>query len=356
MLIDAREVNPDAANAAVEFLCKSVEASILWERHPTDPILAEVEDLSTEWMVRRLGLIEQEASRAFFGDWPMMTKALPADDPCQDLERRIRGAEPGSLPFTIYLQVIDCWLKRHLPEKAAIGLAQRQAVKQYVAGMLRHRIVAPTPEEAQIAVASLPGSLQQAQVNDWQLTAEDTARLDLAQAQAARHVTDITAATRSRLQRVILDAERERLVQHRQGLQHPRLQQTLQDTFQDLDRDWRRLAVSETSINASDGRVAATPIGEKLQWLAHPGACRYCRSQHLKIFLVVSASKVDKDPETEIWPGKLAMNMGRAIAKRKRTEHGLVDRTDDELVTPVIPAHPECRCNWVRAVPGLQAA
>jgi|GEM_PF-2654885 len=354
MLIDASQVRAEEANAVTDYLCKSVEDALLDDRHPTDEILAEVEDDSVAWVSQALDALQRRMLVMLRGglDHAALVKAVP-DDPlahCRDLEHRARTAPPGSLSLAEYMDIVDCLMMRYLPPSVALSVAKRQAVKQYVAGFIRDEIKDPaagTPDKARAMIAALTGTLAEAK-RRWTLHPTDEARIRLAETQGARMMTDLTAATRSRIQKVILDAERRRVVSGYATYAGPPLAQALADEFGTINRDWRRIAVTETANNAADGYLSARGVGQQVRWLAHPGACVGCATWHATVFTIVDPAKPDKDPYTEVWPGKAVMNVGRSLAKRKRLDDGtLVDRPADEFVIPVISLHPHCRCSWV---------
>ena len=121
------------------------------------------------------------------------------------------------------------------------------------------------------------------------------------------------------------------------------LQGTLLDQFADLNRDWRRIAITEAGEAANQGLVATLKPGTLVKRIEqYRGACPYCKSIDGQVYTVVSPDKPDKDGDTQIWAGK--NNYGRSGAARKRTPEGMVDRLPSELWWPVAGlVHPNCR-------------
>lgn len=348
MLIDLKRIHHEQANTAIEYLCKSAEESLIFEPHPTSRLHGALEDAATEMVDRAL----RESHAALLnvlviGTTSVMRKAVASsdeDDDCRNLEEEVRNAAPGSLNFKMYLRLIDCILRSYLPETVLLNEAKRNAVRQYLAGKLKSQI---RDHEAKETVEKLPASPKEAKLFGLFLSDADHARIAVAEEAAARNVTDLSAAARSRMRKIIVESERRRLGDGTERYAGPPLQQALADTFGELNRDWRRIAVTETAINAADGYLASVASGEAVQWLSHPGACQYCASQNSKVFKVVPSDTPKKNPDTQVWVGKQSMNIGRSIAKRKRLEDGtLVDRGPDELIVPAIPVHPSCRCVW----------
>lgn len=359
MILDCTHVPHGPSNHALEYLSKSVEEAGLWHPHPTSRLLSAMEQASTIDVCDQLELIRGAALKALTGVGEhALTKAVPDDlgPKCRKLERQLRDVEPGTLDLDTYLDVLDCWLWRYLPPALAAQQAKRRAVQQYLLGLLRYAGEPRDPAAARDLVEHLPATIEAAKPH-FPLASLDEARIRVAQASAARHVQAITARTRSAMQEIIINAERRRIVSGHTAYDVRPLEQQLQDAFGELNRDWRRIAVTETAINASDAYLSRFKPGEKVKWLAHPGACRYCEDQNGTIFTVVAPDHPKKDPHTMVWVGKHAENIGRSMAKRKRLESGeLVDREPHELLIPAIPSHPSCRCTYSPATFLEQAA
>jgi len=349
MLIDISRIAPDPSNMAIEFLCRSVEDAQLFEPHPLEPFLGAVEDLCMAWMVDRLKGLQRQALWIFTGEGRLLHKANEdLDQHCKHLEAQVKDAIPGTLPMQTYLEIVDCLMHQYLPVALLENQAKREAVRQYMAGQVRRR--QPPRHGSPLDVAEALPLTVTAAIRTHRLHPQDQARIQVAQASAARYVRDLSESARSRMQQIILDAERRRVGSGETRYAPQPLQQALLDHFGELNRDLRRLAVTETAINAADGFIAGAKDGDRVRWLTHRGACEACRSMNGRVFTVVSSQARDKDADTQIWVGKLEMNIGRSLAKRKRTEQGLQDRSEDELVKPVIPLHPGCHCLWVHHV------
>ena len=167
--------------------------------------------------------------------------------------------------------------------------------------------------------------------------------IEVAQANAARLVTDISALTRSRMKKIIIEAEKRRIMDGTETFAPAPLAQELADTFGDLNRDWRRIACTEVATNSADGFLASMRLGTWVEWLAHAGCCDACRQFNGRHFRVVRSTANDRDMNTDVWAGKTIVNIGRSAAKRKRLEDGtMTDRTPDEMLVPAIPLHPTC--------------
>lgn len=124
-----------------------------------------------------------------------------------------------------------------------------------------------------------------------------------------------------------------------------KLQRRLFDSFSTLNRDWRRVALTETAMAVSNGALASVNPAEGwlAEWVAGLHACPFCKAQGGKRYRVVSADAPSKNGDTQVWAGK--NNHGRS-AHAWSTKEGRF-RTADELWWPCIPAHPCCGCVWV---------
>ena len=343
MLLDMHHVETSLANATVDMLCKSLETAMADDPHPTDPVTGAMEDATTLPIKRcLLGLYDAMLTLFVTRDsvfhkaaswWPV------TETECQKLERRIMiGGQGSALTFTDYIDVIDCLLLRYLPPDVLREQVKALAVKQYLTGHLRTQ----SPEDPILAIATLPSTVARARALWHTIQPYELAVIEVAQANAARLVTDISALTRSRMKTIIIDAEKRRIMDGTETFAPAPLAQELADTFGDLNRDWRRIAITETAMNAADGFLS-TMIGSFVEWLAHEGCCDACRQFNGRHFRVVRSTANDRDMNTDVWPGKTIVNIGRSAAKRKRLEDGtMTDRTADEMLVPAIPLHAHC--------------
>jgi hypothetical protein len=163
-----------------------------------------------------------------------------------------------------------------------------------------------------------------------------------AKARVGLHLTAMRDATRHRIANTILSHIQER------GLSRPaKLEQSLRDDFGVMNRDWRRVAITETGEAANLTYLSEFPDGTRVKRLeAYEGACPFCRSINGRVFVWSETERPDSDGWTHVWPGKT--NVGRSASPRKRTEQGLVERTPAELWWPAAGVqHPHCRGRWL---------
>ena len=167
--------------------------------------------------------------------------------------------------------------------------------------------------------------------------------IEFGQARCCQYVTNVTESVRGRLKAAIVGWQEQQFQGVPSVIAKRDLQGTLLDNFADLNRDWRRIAITESGEAANQGLIASLPVGTMVKRIEqYHGACDYCRSIDGKVYTVVSPDKPDKDGDTEIWAGK--NNYGRSGAARKRTSEGMVDRLPSELWwAPTGLVHPNCR-------------
>ena len=120
------------------------------------------------------------------------------------------------------------------------------------------------------------------------------------------------------------------------------LERRLLNGFGQLNRDWRRIALTEAAFAVQNGALASVNPDEGwiATWIAAPNACPYCLAQSKKHLKVVSPETPSKDGDTMVWVGK--NNWGRSA--HLHTKEGMV-RTKLELYWPCCPAHPNCACH-----------
>lgn len=164
--------------------------------------------------------------------------------------------------------------------------------------------------------------------------------LDWAKARIGLNLRGVTDAGRDRISRSILN----HVEAH--GLAAPgKLEQTLLDDFGTLNRDWRRVAVTEAGETANAAFLMQFEEGARIQRLeAYEGACPFCAKINGQVFTWTKDPRPDEG-WTYVWPGKT--NVGRSASPRKQTPLGLVAREPEELWWPAAGVmHPSCRGFW----------
>jgi len=169
--------------------------------------------------------------------------------------------------------------------------------------------------------------------------------LDYAEIHTGELIQDITSANRRRVMNKILEG-------YNNSWSTRELQSELFDSFSEINRDWRRIAETETATNFNNGYLIAeldtkAAPGDTvfMKGITAGGACGWC-ADHVDDTIVVLLEdapgagdqvEVDGKTYTAIWPGK--NNFGR-----KRRDWWIASGSQ----------HPHCRCTWTRYSPGME--
>jgi hypothetical protein len=239
--------------------------------------------------------------------------------------------------------LVDYLISRYMPYDAMQSEAEWLAVRSVFMGKVQANIADLTQAQADGLLASMPLTVAAAKSN-FNPTRVVECILEYGRARCAENIEAVSDATRHRIKSVIMAHEEQRLL----GDNPPRhaLQTRLFDEFSALNRDWRRIALTEVGDNAGNGLIASLKPGTRVRRVEqYNGACAFCRKINGTVLTVVSPDKKDKNWDTEVWPGK--SNLGRSGAKRKRTDDGMVERADAELWKIAAGTiHPHCRGTW----------
>jgi hypothetical protein len=204
------------------------------------------------------------------------------------------------------------------PEAAAQGLALRSHLMHQVG-----RVVATPPVLPSWAQAMDLMRPSQAHSMEW------------TEALGLQYANNLTASSRH-----VLVSE---LIASKQGEEGPgTLERRLLERFGQLNRDWRRIVLTESAFAVQNGALASVDPADGwiATWIAAPNACPYCLAQSKRRFKVVAADAPRKNGDTEVWVGK--SNWGRSA--HLHTKDGDT-RTKAELYWPCCPAHPNCACH-----------
>jgi hypothetical protein len=345
LLIDLGAAPDCCVDHGLEALYKSLgerQDESIWEPHQDPRIAGHIEDVTRRGL-RVLSVIE----------YVMLAGLLAKADPwlrpteveLQALWDRLAAIPPAARTLDDWLGVIDYALGRYLPEQVIRDEADYLAIRAVFAGRIQAAIDHPRMMAAVAAVVSASPTTITAAVGAARFTGRVAAVLQFARQRAADLIVDLKDATRRRLRRVIVEHEEAR------ALGEPRtpgqLEQGLREQFGELNRDWRRIAVTEAGRDANEAFIASLPEGSRVRRLEqYPTACPFCKRIHNLELTVVSPSKPDKNGWTEVWVGK--SNVGRSAAPRKKVGNLLIERTPEELYWPPAGlAHPHCRGRWL---------
>lgn len=268
--------------------------------------------------------------------------------------------KPDGKPFTIEeMNVIDDFIRQEL--KIAATSIEAAIVRSYIIGNILNSVQAGTKQSVKLKLSELPSSIAKL-AEKYPLTQHDINAINYAITRTGEAIKGISEDARSTIAKTLIEARMEGRSPENLALD---LIHNVTDSQENLNRDWRRVAITEANAATSNGFLAGCEAGEKVVGVSLPTACELCKKLiENKVFTVRKEPPPDYknlDPgspeykeiakiwETQVWVGKT--NEGRSGSLRKRGPEGkLVDREHHEISLGIIPLHPYCRCYWRKLV------
>lgn len=374
LLVDIGAASDCACSDALEHLFKSMAVDptgglerSMWAPHPV-PLLRPLVEAFTRQLQLRLEGLQDALARALTGE-PIGTlaKAEPAwarmdGAAMAEARARLEAKDPATYSLEDWLELVELLFQQYLPRDYALTMADWLATRAQLAAKIQAAMdrdtgawKIPVDHLAELLPNKAFGLLPRTVLTPLELSV-----LTIARQRAALHISDVTASTRSRIQGIVVDHVQAILLGQRQGTT-AHLKTALFDAFGTLNRDFRRIAVTEAGEAQGQGFIAATAHGQRVRRLeAYQGACDWCRSINGKVFTVVDPAAPEKNGDTEVWVGKT--NVGRSASPRKRVGGELIDRESEELWWVASGTqHPHCRGNWIAVLddkprPGVDPA
>lgn len=350
------------ADDALEFMAKAIgdDPADGWDPHANPYLRALVETFTRRGLLR-FDSVRRELEAWLSGRLSRPTVKRPARPSL--LMQRWSAAELeltalylSSLPrdaFTLadWNLVVDYVVQKYLPFDDMRTDAEWLATRAALAGRVEASLGEVPLGEAETLVTSLPVDPASIERELGGLSSLQRAVIEFGRERAAENVRGITDTVRHRMRQIIVDHQEAAYLGDKAGSAES-VQSKLLDAFGKLNRDWRRIAVTEATEISGQGYVASCKPGEKIKRVEkYRGACDFCRSINGAVLTVVDPGKADKNWDTEVWVGKT--NIGRSAAARKRVNGGLVEREPEERYAVAAGAmHPHCRGSWVKVVPG----
>ena len=338
-LYKAMSENPDGEDATI------------WAPLADPWLRAHVEEVTRRFQAI-LSDLQSALSRALFGH--AAEELRKADIPWQrwssrDMtEIRFRLEQKPTTDYTLddWLLLVEWLIARYLPEGTIESEAEYLTVKAALLGKMQATMdaqshLSPRLEEL---IALVPTQFRA--VPPRVLRPVEASILRIAKARAADNIENVAADTKHRMAQLVIEHVQASVLGQSQGTGQA-LEQRMFDEFGQLNRDFRRIAVTEIGEAVNQGVVAATPIGSSLKRMeAYRGACEFCQSINGKVYKVVDPAALNKNGATEVWVGK--DQKGRSASPRRRVGNALVERTPNELWWPSAGLqHPMCRGSWV---------
>jgi hypothetical protein len=358
LLIDIGACCEHHTNEALEHLHKAIgegDPSFIWDRHPSPLIEALVELFSSRGLLRlesvRKAVLKWQSGANF--DSGLVPPIRPdgqmarwSADERELMRIYLKSLPPAQWTLDDHMMSIDLVVQDYLPAGELSTEAEWLAVRAGMMGKVQANMEKePTPAQATKIAQAMPSTVAGA-VQQFNIGGRFRQVLDFARVRAVENVRALSESVRHTMRSLVLQDLEQRAAGPAPGTSS--LETKLLDEFGALNRDWRRIAVTEAGEALNQGLIASMPAGARMRRIEqYRGACPWCRKIDGKVMEVVDANDPDKDGETQIWPGK--NNYGRSAAERKRVGGALVKRDPEEKYWIATGTqHPHCRGRWLR--------
>lgn len=357
LFVDLIHLDEPSTNDALELMCKAGHDhdGDIWM--PMDsPLVARLVELFTQ-----RGLDRLEAFRAELLAWSTGARHTPGDRLMRPAGMMERWTESETALVKIYLEhlpaaewtlddhmmAVDYLAHRYLPADDMRREAEWLATRASIMGRVQANMDGVTADQADALLMAMPATVQDAAAR-FGMGQAQRATMEFAVVRCAENVRELSNSARHRMRTTIA----EHVQQRELGVPGPQssLETKLLDQFGMLNRDWRRIAVTEAGEAQTQGYVASLPAGTKVKRVEqYRNACAFCRKIDGKTMTVVDPAQADKNPETMIWVGK--NNVGRSASPRKRIGNVFMEREPHEMwQIPAGLVHPHCRGRWVPTI------
>lgn len=356
LFVDLIAVGESRTNEALELLCKATHDDDMWE--PMDsPLLRRLVELFT-----KRGLDRLEAVRTELLAWQSGARHTRGDRfprPAGLMERwtqpelslvylYLENLPPSEWTLDDHMLAVDATVQRYLPADDMRTEAEWLTTRASLMGRVQANMDGVTTRQADKLLAVMPATVQAA-MDKFGGTPVQATTMQFAATRCAENVRNLANDARHRMRTVVADhvQARELGVPEVGGSS---LETKLLDQFGMLNRDWRRIAVTEAGEAQTQGYVASLPPGTKVKRVEqYRNACAFCRKIDGRVVTIVEPGAANKDWENQIWVGK--SNVGRSASPRKRVGQVFKEREPDEMWTvPAGLVHPHCRGRWVATV------
>lgn len=354
LFLDLIDVDEARTNDALEFLCKATHDhdGDIWL--PMDsPLLRRMVELFTQ-----RGLARLDAFRVELQAWVEGHRHTAGDRiarPAGLMERwneaeksivklYLEHLPPADWTLDDHMLAVDFLAQRYLPADDMRTEADWLSARASLMGRVQAAMGEVDAHQADALIMAMPGSTEAA-VAAFGATQAQRAMMEFAAQRCAENVRHLSESARHAMRGLIAEHVTERAM----GVkgQGSSLETKLQDAFGVLNRDMRRIAVTESGEAQTQGFVASLPVGARVKRVEqYRNACAFCRKIDGRVVEVVSPDAENKNWDNQIWSGK--SNVGRASSPRKRVGNAFVERDDSERWTiPSGLVHPHCRGRWV---------
>ncbi len=361
LLIDVGDVPACHCDDALEGMYKALAESpdgddrSIWAPHPNPFLTEHVEDVTQRFQAI-LERIQDIIARLLTGE-PIGTLAK-ADVPWMRWEPEqfetvrlmLEAKAPALYTLDDWMLVADYLIQRYLPDAVIQNESEYLTVRASILGKIQAGagMTPPTPDMMQVWSTLTPTLF--ATVPARVLSTLELEIMHVAKTRAALHIGSVTESIRARMKEIIVQHVQAQILGQKEG-QATALRSALFDQFGKLNRDFRRIAVTEAGEACNTGYISALQPGTRVRRVeAYRGACPFCQSINGQVYTVISPDDrrtLDvSGPDHYVWVGK--SNVGRSASPNRRVGNELVARLPFECwwcAAGVIHAH--CRGCWV---------
>lgn len=358
LLVDMGGVPEAHCNFCFDELYKAMAADptgddrTIWRPHENPYLRGLVEDVTTRLTAPVAQLQDDFATLITGGPIGTLQKAAPpgmvwSETAFQEARFHLENLPPEMWTVDDYMLAADYMIQRYLPDGVMADEADYLTVRAAIMGKIQAQMDEAPDRRARLDAAQaaalaalLPTTFRKVPIPVF--TPVERAILSLARARAAAAITSVTEAQRARMKTMIIEHVQAMILGQNDAGTNERLRSRLFDNFGILNRDFRRIAITESGDAHSMGYVAAQAVGTKVKRIeAYRDACDWCKSIHGRVFTVVAPSDPARNGDTDVWVGKT--NIGRSASPRKRQGDLLVERPKEERWTVAAGVqHPHC--------------
>ncbi|GAN83828.1 hypothetical protein NO263_03335 [Gluconacetobacter entanii] len=359
ILVDIGGIASCQCDDALESLFKAAtetparNPTMLWDDVP-NPIIRRLVELFTQKYQAVLKQLQDRFGQILTGKGTgSLQKALSPGwgrwTPEQEQEARahLERHPPEDYTLDDWMLLVELLMQEYLPHDVAVDWGDWLTVRATLAGKAQAAFEARGIRDAE-SIAKMAEYMPTGfgAVPRKILTPVEMKTIEIARARAAENISAVTDVARHKMKNLIIQHMEAQMFGMKQG-QFTALRQSLFDAFGELNRDFRRIAVTEAGEACNQGLIATLSPGQRVKRVeAYRGACAFCKSINGKIFTVVAPDAPEQNGQTQVWVGKT--NIGRSAASRRRTDEGLMPRSENEMWWPAAGVqHPNCRGSWV---------
>ena len=351
-LIDIGGMDCDCSNDVLEYLGKSLSQNNyedLWTPHENS-FIADVIELFTKRGLLRSDTVTKAlldfisgasyTGRKFKGDLPDLVYRWNKDE-LRLIKLYLESLKPNGWELQDYDILTQYLYQRYFPMNELRNEAEWLSVRSHLMGRAKTSLYNINTRQAAILAGALPVTVKAA-IKIFNIEGTEKLALEYAKLKAADLIVSLSDQSRHAVKMTLLDHFQKKMSGDETATTQ-KLEQSLFDAHMELNRDWRRIALTEAGNGFNEGFVASLPPGTHVKRVELYNCCGYCKSIDGKVMTVCDSNDPEKDGDTMIWQGK--NNVGRSSSPNKRMPDGtLVPRTKEELwwvTTGTI--HPNCR-------------